>query len=159
LVILDRNFLKDAMKKSRWLSRVVPAFMALLVATCNLLDAQTQTKPTLPDDANAFPRSKEGNMIVTVVDLVYAAQESDLQVPFKGVQTVELIGQMMPDTANSANGNRFRLMRMFSPIEANAATPVTLLVESATKPKFSESRGSKWWARWSFGCKTEGQSQ
>jgi hypothetical protein len=44
------------------------AFLVLLVAIHNLLDAQTQSKPTPADDADAIPHSKEGNVIVTVPD-------------------------------------------------------------------------------------------
>lgn len=123
------------MKKSPRLPRAVPAFMVLLVAICNLLEAQTQTKPTPADDADAIPRSKEGNMIVTVVDLLYAAQDASLQADFKG-QNIEIIGQLMADTTNSANGHSFRLMRMLDTIIG--VRPTELIVESATKPKFAE---------------------
>ena len=99
--------------------------------------AQTQSSQPPPPEADEIPRSKEGNMIVQVVDLLYAARESDLRSSFKG-QTVELIGQLMPDTTNNPNGNRFKLVRMFIVCCAADARPVAVLVESATKPATAE---------------------
>lgn len=114
----------------------VPAFMVLLVAICNLLDAQTQSKPTPPNEFDEYPRSKEGNIIVEVVDLLYAAQDAELQAAIKG-QTIEIIGQWMSDKSSNANGNRFKLVRMFL-VEEGHTRPVGVFVESAAKPKGAE---------------------
>ena len=98
---------------------------------------QAQSQPPPPDDTDEIPRSPEGNMIVQVVDLLYAAQDSTLQPDFKG-QKIEMIGQLMPDTTNNASGNRFKLVRMFIVCCAADARPVAVLVESPTKPTGAE---------------------
>ena len=102
--------------------------------------AQNQTQSSQPPPADAteeIPRSKEGNMIVQVVDLLYAAQDSSLRGDLKG-QNIEMIGQLMPDTMNNADGNRFKLVRMFMVCCAADARPVAVLVESPTKPAGAE---------------------
>jgi uncharacterized repeat protein (TIGR03943 family) len=94
--------------------------------------AQSQSQPP-PAESDEIQRSKEGNMIVQVVDLLYAAQDSTLQPDFKG-QNIEMIGQLMPDTMNNPKGDRFKLVRMFMVCCAADARPVAVLVESPTKP-------------------------
>ena len=98
---------------------------------------QAQSQPPPADDAQEIPRSKDGNMIVQVVDLLYAAQDSTLQPDFKG-QTVEMIGQLMPDTTDNPNGDRFKLVRMFIVCCAADARPVAVLVQSDKKPTGAE---------------------
>jgi uncharacterized repeat protein (TIGR03943 family) len=82
-------------------------------------------------------RTPEGNIVAEVLDLLYAAQDNALRADFEG-KTVELVGQLMPDTANNANGNRFKAVRMFMTCCAADARPVATLVESAEKPSFPE---------------------
>lgn len=102
-------------------------------------DAQTPAQSSQPPapETDEIPRSKEGNMIVQVVDVLYAAQDSSLQGDFKG-QTIEMIGQLMPDTMNNPNGNRFKLVRMFIVCCAADARPVAAIVESPAKPTGAE---------------------
>lgn len=100
--------------------------------------AQQSQPPSAEDDSEEIPRDKDGNMIVQVVDLLYAAQESDLRAPFKGGQTVEVIGQLMPDTTDNPNGDRFKLVRMFIVCCAADARPVAVLVQSPEKPPGAE---------------------
>ena len=76
-------------------------------------------------------------MVVQVVDLLYAAQDSTLQPDFKG-QNIEMIGQLMPDTTNNPKGDRFKLVRMFMVCCAADARPVAVLVQSDTKPTGAE---------------------
>ncbi len=100
--------------------------------------AQTVSQPAPPEnDSDEIPRSPDGNMIVQVVDVLYAAQDSTLRPDFKG-QTIEMIGQLMPDTTDNPNGNRFKLVRMFIVCCAADARPVAVLVESPTKPTGAE---------------------
>lgn len=98
---------------------------------------QAQSQPPPADDTSEIPRSKDGNMIVQVVDLLYAAQDATLRPDFKG-QNIEMIGQLMPDTTDNPNGNRFKLVRMFIVCCAADARPVAVLVESPTKPSGPE---------------------
>jgi uncharacterized repeat protein (TIGR03943 family) len=95
--------------------------------------ARQQSQPLAPvtDD---IPRSKDGNLIVQVVDLLYAAQDTSLRGDFKD-QPIEVLGQLMPETVNNPNGKRFKLVRMFMVCCAADARPVAVLVESDTKPK------------------------
>jgi len=97
--------------------------------------AQTtaQSQPPAPQ-TDALQRSKEGNIVVQVVDLLYAAEDTSLRGDFAG-HDIEMIGQLMPDTTNNASGKRFKLVRMFMVCCAADARPVAVLVESDTKPK------------------------
>lgn len=95
--------------------------------------AQQQSQPPAPANDD-IPRSKDGNIIVQVVDLLYAAQDTSLRGDFKD-QNIEIIGQLMPETVNNANGRRFRLVRMFMVCCAADARPVAVTVESGEKPK------------------------
>jgi uncharacterized membrane protein YcgQ (UPF0703/DUF1980 family) len=83
-------------------------------------------------DVDEYPRSKEGNLMVNVVDILFAAKDVTLRLAFKG-KTIEIIGQLMAD-ANSPKGNRFKLMRMFMPDESINTIPVAVMVENSTKP-------------------------
>jgi uncharacterized repeat protein (TIGR03943 family) len=82
-------------------------------------------------------RTPEGNIVAEVLDLLYAAQDNMLRADFEG-KTVELVGQLMPDTANNASGNRFKAVRMFMTCCAADARPVATLVESPQKPELRE---------------------
>jgi uncharacterized repeat protein (TIGR03943 family) len=88
---------------------------------------QAATSQTAAD--NYLPKSKDGNIEVQVIDLLYAAQDSSMRADFDG-KTVETIGQLMPDDTNNAAGNRFKLMRMFMYCCAADAKPIATLVES-----------------------------
>jgi uncharacterized repeat protein (TIGR03943 family) len=80
-----------------------------------------------------LPKSKDGNIEVQVIDLLYAAQDSSMRADFDG-KTVETIGQLMPADANNGAGNRFKLMRMFMYCCAADAKPIATLVEAPTLP-------------------------
>jgi uncharacterized repeat protein (TIGR03943 family) len=84
-----------------------------------------------------LPKSKDGNIQVQVIDLLYAAQDSSMRADFTG-KTVETIGQLMPADANNANGNRFKLMRMFMWCCAADAKPIAALVEAPALPNAPE---------------------
>jgi uncharacterized repeat protein (TIGR03943 family) len=98
---------------------------------------QQQNSQPPPAQDEELPRSAEGNIVVQVVDLLYAAKDPDLQATFKG-QSVEITGQLMPDTMNNPKGDRFKLVRMFIVCCAADARPVSVLVESPTNPSVPE---------------------
>ncbi len=107
--------------------------------------ATTSNTPPATTDAAAQPaapndylkRTAEGAIEVEVLDLLYAAQDNTLRGDFEN-KTVQLIGQLMPDTSNNAGGNRFKAVRMFMTCCAADARPVATLVESTTKPEMAE---------------------
>ena len=84
-----------------------------------------------------LPHSKDGNLEVQVIDLLYAAQDTSMRADFEG-KTVETIGQMMPDDTHNGSGNRFKLMRMFMWCCAADARPIAALVETPDMPKSPE---------------------
>lgn len=92
-------------------------------------------QPAPPQDY--LQRTPDGRIVAEVLDLLYAAQDNALRKDFEG-KPVELIGQLMPDTTNNPNGNRFKAVRMFMTCCAADARPVAALVESATAPKLPE---------------------
>lgn len=96
--------------------------------------AQPQTETASSDD---IPRTRDGNIAVQVIDLLYAAQDTSLRADFEG-KTVELIGQLMPDTVNNPTGKRFKVVRMFMVCCAADARPVAALVEVDQKPAVAE---------------------
>jgi uncharacterized repeat protein (TIGR03943 family) len=96
--------------------------------------AQTAAAAPATDAVDQYlPKSKDGNVEVQVIDLLYAAQDSSMRADFDG-KTVETIGQLMPDDAHNAGGNRFKLMRMFMWCCAADAKPIAALVESPQVP-------------------------
>jgi uncharacterized membrane protein YcgQ (UPF0703/DUF1980 family) len=96
------------------------------------------SKAAAPSAANDYlQRTPEGHIVAEVLDLLYAAQDNVLRKDFEG-QTVELIGQLMPDATNNAKGNRFKAVRMFMTCCAADARPVATLVESAQPPSLPE---------------------
>ncbi|MGB8166067.1 MAG: TIGR03943 family protein [Chthoniobacteraceae bacterium] len=97
--------------------------------------AQPSQPPAVPGDY--LQRTPEGTIIVEVLDLLYAAQDNALRKDFEG-KAVQLIGQLMPDTSNNANGNRFKAVRMFMTCCAADARPVATLVEAEKKPEMPE---------------------
>jgi len=82
-------------------------------------------------------RTPDGRIVAEVLDLLYAAQDNALRKDFEG-KPVELIGQLMPDTTNNPNGNRFKAVRMFMTCCAADARPVAALVEGNSAPKLPE---------------------
>ncbi|MEI8340882.1 MAG: hypothetical protein WCH43_05005, partial [Verrucomicrobiota bacterium] len=51
---------------------------------------------------------------------------------FQG-KTIEMIGQLMPDSVNNASGSRFKLVRMLMVCCAADARPVAVLVDGGEK--------------------------
>jgi len=101
--------------------------------------AQAAASPAASQNAidDYLPKAKDGNVEVQVIDLLYAAQDTSMRADFDG-KTVETIGQLMPDDANNAGGNRFKLMRMFMYCCAADAKPIAALVEAPQKPNAPE---------------------
>jgi uncharacterized repeat protein (TIGR03943 family) len=91
-----------------------------------------------PSAANDYlERTPEGYIVAEVLDLLYAAQDNVLRKDFEG-KTVQLIGQLMPDTTNNASGKRFKAVRMFMTCCAADARPVAALVEASQPTKLPE---------------------
>ncbi len=82
-------------------------------------------------------RTSEGYIVAEVLDLLYAAQDINLRKDFEG-KTVQLVGQLMPDTTQNAKGNRFKAVRMFMTCCAADARPVAALVEADQLPTVPE---------------------
>lgn len=134
--IMNRGVVTDARGLA---SQKTPA-----ASPSNPLEPALPTKdgaPAAPEQAAAandfLPKSKEGNVLVAVVDLLYAAQDPSLRPDFEN-KKVELIGQIMPDNVSNSNGRRFKLVRMFMVCCAADARPVAALIESDKKPDAAE---------------------
>jgi uncharacterized repeat protein (TIGR03943 family) len=97
--------------------------------------AAANAQPAPPQDY--LQRTPDGRIVAEVLDLLYAAQDNALRKDFEG-KSVELIGQLMPDTTNNPNGNRFKAVRMFMTCCAADARPVAALVQSDAAPKLPE---------------------
>ena len=99
--------------------------------------AQASASPSTDAADEYLPKSKDGNILVQVIDLLYAAQDTSMKADFQG-KTVETIGQLMPDESNNPSGTRFKLMRMFMWCCAADAKPIATLVEPAQKANIPE---------------------
>jgi len=106
--------------------------------------APAATSPPIPSAPGQeqvpdyIQRSPEGNILVEVLDLLYAAQDNVLRKDFEG-KTVELVGQLMPDkTSGDAKVKRFKAVRMFMTCCAADARPVATVVEVDALPEFPE---------------------
>lgn len=105
---------------------------------------QLATAPAAAADASATPkiddyleRTKEGYIVTEVLDLLYAAQDSNLRRDFDG-KTVQLLGQFMPDTSSEGKNHRFKAVRTFMTCCAADARPVATLVEVDKLPTSPE---------------------
>ncbi len=74
------------------------------------------------------PDATDGNLQVSVIDLLYAAQDDTLQTEFSQ-RPLEITGQLMATTEMNPRGNRMRLVRMFMSCCAADAKPVGALIE------------------------------
>lgn len=93
---------------------------------------------TSSDSSNAYiPRSPDGNIEISVIDLLYAAEDESLRKDFDG-KTVEMVGQLMADKTANPNGNRIKLVRMFMTCCAADAKPVAALIELPKKTDIPE---------------------
>ncbi|HEX8312531.1 MAG TPA: hypothetical protein VF614_14510, partial [Chthoniobacteraceae bacterium] len=82
-------------------------------------------------------RTADGTIVAEVLDLLYAAQDTQLRGDFENKRVV-LTGQLMPDKTSNATGKRFKAVRMFMTCCAADARPVATLVEAAKQPDIPE---------------------
>ncbi|MES2570377.1 MAG: TIGR03943 family protein [Verrucomicrobiota bacterium] len=108
--------------------------------------ASLQPPPSAESDAGTdsknasdyLQRTPEGFIMVEVLDLLYAAQDTELRKDFEN-KKVELVGQLMPDkTVNATGPKRFKAVRMFMTCCAADARPVATLVETDQLPDLPE---------------------
>ena len=121
-----------------------------IAATAQPLPAPASTPAAAtPSDAPApapapeaipeyLQKTAEGFIVVEVLDMLYAVQDSQLRKDFEG-RTVELTAQMMPHkTAPGGAENRFKAVRMFMTCCAADARPVATFVEANPLPDLPE---------------------
>jgi uncharacterized repeat protein (TIGR03943 family) len=99
--------------------------------------APTPAQPAEMAPGDYLQRTADGTIIAEVLDLLYAAQDNLLRKDFEG-KRIELVGQLMPDTAKDASGKRFKAVRMFMTCCAADARPIAALVEAAELPDLPE---------------------
>jgi len=110
-----------------------PPAEPLAAATTN--SSTTTGESAIPEYLQKTP---EGFVIVEVLDMLYAVQDSQLRKDFEG-RTVQLIAQMMPQKAAPGGAeNRFKAVRMFMTCCAADARPVATLVETSPLPELPE---------------------
>jgi uncharacterized membrane protein YcgQ (UPF0703/DUF1980 family) len=100
-------------------------------------DATAAAQPAESATNDYLQRTPEGYIAAEVLDLLYAAQDNALRKDFEG-KTVQLIAQLLPDTTNNPNGNRFKAVRMFMTCCAADARPVATIVEAKQLPDVPE---------------------
>jgi uncharacterized repeat protein (TIGR03943 family) len=103
-------------------------------------DGETpSTQPPAPEPSatDYLVRTPEGHIVAEVLDLLYAAQDNVLRKDFEG-KRVQLIGQLMPDKTSTAQGARFKAVRMFMYCCAADSRPVATLVETDKLPDLPE---------------------
>ena len=83
-----------------------------------------------------IPKTADGNIAASVIDLIYAAQDPSLRSDFEG-KTVEIVGQLMAEKSGST-GNRMKVVRMFMTCCAADAKPVAALIELPAKTDVPE---------------------
>ncbi len=74
------------------------------------------------------------HLTISVIDLLYAAQDERLQEEFSG-KTIEVVGQLMAEKTANPRGNRMRVVRMFMNCCAADAKPVGALIEFQALPE------------------------
>jgi uncharacterized membrane protein YcgQ (UPF0703/DUF1980 family) len=96
------------------------------------LPSNSSATPAADPNANAadqyVPRTKSGAIAVSVIDLLYAAQDESLRADFDG-KVVELVGQLMAEKSANPGGNRMKVVRMWMTCCAADARPVATLIE------------------------------
>jgi len=90
--------------------------------------AQTPTTAGESTPDQFIPKTASGAIAVSVIDLLYAAQDPTLRVDFDG-KTVEVIGQLMAQKLAGPKNNRAKVVRMFMTCCAADARPIAALVE------------------------------
>ena len=135
--ILNRGIITDASALRPPTARMdQPITTPDLPLPSNDPNAASTQPPTAPAQ-DYLQRTPDGRIIAEVLDLLYAAQDNALRKDFED-KPVELIGQLMPDTANNATGKRYKAVRMFMTCCAADARPVATLFEIEQKPELPE---------------------
>ena len=119
---------------------VAPTREAISQPVESPLPSDTESTPAAqpePSPGDYLQRTPEGHIVAEVLDLLYAAQDTTLRKDFEG-KRIELVGQLMPDTADNAGGKRFKAVRMFMTCCAADARPIAAAVESAELPNLPE---------------------
>jgi len=75
-----------------------------------------------------IPKTASGAIDASVIDLLYAAQDSSLRPDFEG-KTVEFVGQLMAENDANPNGNRMKVVRMYMTCCAADARPIAAIIE------------------------------
>ena len=135
--IANRGVITDAQGLAARAPQVPKAIAASIEPPLPTKDGSQPATEQAAAANDYLPKSKDGNVQVGVIDLLYAAQDPSLRADFDH-KKIELIGQLMPDNVSNANGNRFKLVRMFMVCCAADARPVATLVESQQKPDAAE---------------------
>ena len=109
-----------------------------VVTNASNLVRQTQDpgKPKQPAPAPAA-KTSAAPLEVQVTELLYAAQDTSLRPALEG-KTIQVIGQIMPESSNNANGRRFKVVRMFMVCCAADARPIAVIAEADKVPEIPE---------------------
>jgi uncharacterized repeat protein (TIGR03943 family) len=96
-----------------------------------------QDGSTGPEEASGFfpPRTKDGHLALTSIDLLYAANEPRMRRDFEN-QYVEVVGQFFPAHRNNPDGSRFSLIRMMILCCAADARPVAITINAPHHESF-----------------------
>ena len=96
-----------------------------------------QPAATSQEDKFLFPKNKQGQVCVEVVDFLFAAQLPEVRKQLED-QAVEVIGQLMPAKTNNPKGNRFVVVRLMMTCCAADAQPIAIPIEPVQKPDLPE---------------------
>ncbi len=102
-----------------------------------IMDAATFGSGSLQGMDEFQPEVVDGNLSLSVLDLLYAATEPTLRSDFSG-KSVEVIGQLMQETESNPRGNRMRIIRMFMSCCAADSRPVGAVAEFQQLPNLPE---------------------
>ncbi len=86
----------------------------------------------MPSVESFMPTTEDGEIKISVMDLLYAAQEPMLRQELAG-KPVEVIGQLMEESDANPYGNRMKLVRMYMNCCAADARPVGAIIEVPSK--------------------------
>ena len=99
--------------------------------------AKPQANVSSPAPVSKPSSGPIGPIEVQVTELLYAAQDPSLRPALEG-KSIEVIGQLMPDTATNTNGRRFKIVRMFMVCCAADARPIAVTAEGEKLPDLPE---------------------
>lgn len=89
--------------------------------------------PASGSESDYLQRTPDGHILAEVMDMLYAAQDTALRKDFEG-KTVELVGQLMPESTGAGARPRIKVVRMFMTCCAADARPVATLAECESLP-------------------------